>query len=68
MSQEHDKWYSPLFVYCLIILALVVFGTGSYLVLTLTTSLPNWAAIVISIPVAIGGFAYFVYTHRDNGF
>ena len=52
----------------LVLLALGVFGGACYGVLRLTTTLPNWAAVLISVPVAVAGFALFAWTHQTNGF
>jgi hypothetical protein len=57
------------FLMCtVVLLALGVFGAASFLLLRAATNLPVWAAVAISIPIAIGGFVLFAWTHQTNGF
>jgi hypothetical protein len=51
-----------------VLLALGVFGAASFLLLQAATNLPVWAAVAVSVPIAIGGFVLFTWTHQTNGF
>ncbi len=57
-----------LLVWGAVLLALGLFGAASFLLLRAATNLPVWAAVAISVPVAIGGFVLFAWTHQTNGF
>ena len=54
--------------WAMIPLAHAVFGAACFALLRLTTDLPLWAALLISIPVAIAGFRLFACSHQTNGF
>jgi hypothetical protein len=55
-------------IWGLVILALGVFGGACFGLFRVATALPIWIAVLISLVVAIAGFALFVWTHQTNGF
>ena len=68
MPRKKTSWKIDVLLCSLVLLALGVFGGASYGVLRILTDLPIWAIILISVAVAIAGFALFVWTHSTNGF
>ena len=68
MPRRRQTLKEAVTIWGLVLLALGVFGGACFGLLRVATTVPVWAAVLIALPVAIGGFALFVWTHQTNGF
>ena len=54
--------------WAVVLLALAVFGCACFVMLQLLFDWPDWVDVLISVPVAIGFFAFYVSATQTNGF
>jgi hypothetical protein len=68
MRQTRQSARTGVLIWLLIPLALGVFGGACFALLRVGTELPVWVCLLIPVPVAIAGLAFFAWTHQTTGF
>jgi ribosomal protein S27AE len=68
LQQTRQSARTGVLIWTVILLALAAVGGACFALLRVGTELPVWACVLISVPVAIAGFAFFVWTHQTTGF